>query len=56
MVGILHGGGVDCSKLDDEGYNADGTGTWMRVAAFREVVNFINITTTVGLRKLKFSI
>ena len=34
LTGILRGGGVDCSRLDDENYVANTTGVWMRVGAF----------------------
>ena len=38
LVGIVKGGGVECSKLDNEGYSWEGkTGDWMRVAAFKDV-------------------
>ena len=36
LVGILTGGGLDCSKLADQDYQVkDKTGDWMRVSAFR---------------------
>ena len=31
LTGILRGGGVDCSRLDDKTYVANTTGIWMRV-------------------------
>ena len=34
LTGILRGGGVDCSRLDDKTYVANTTGVWMRVGAF----------------------
>ena len=34
LMGILRGGGIDCSRLDDENYVANTTGHWMRVSSF----------------------
>ena len=33
----MKGGGLDCSKLGDEGYQVEGKGAWMKVAAFKDV-------------------
>ena len=34
LTGILRGGGIDCSRLDDKNYVANDTGHWMRVSSF----------------------
>ena len=34
LMGILRGGGIDCSRLDDKNYVANDTGHWMKVSAF----------------------
>ena len=34
LTGILRGGGIDCSRLDDKNYVANTTGHWMRVSSF----------------------
>ena len=34
LMGILRGGGIDCSRLDDKNYVANDTGHWMRVSSF----------------------
>ena len=37
-MGIVRGGGVDCSQLNDPNYTWEKkTGDWMRVAAFKDV-------------------
>ena len=40
MVGILRGGGLDCSKLSDDNFSLedvkDKTGVWMRIAPFMD--------------------
>ena len=38
LIGIVRGGGVDCSQLEEKNYSwKNKTGDWMRVAAFKEV-------------------
>ena len=34
VVGILNGGGIDCTKLGDENYQHTSNGRWMRVSKF----------------------
>ena len=52
LVGILMGGGVDCSRLGDGDYKVTETGHWMRVAAFRDwILDTVKRETRVG-RKL----
>ena len=37
-MGIVKGGGVNCSRVDEENYTWENkTGDWMRVAAFKDV-------------------
>ena len=37
LVGILRGGGLDCSELEDPDYNSENkTGKWMRVSSYRQ--------------------
>ena len=47
LVGIAKGGGLECSKLNEEGYRWENkTGEWMRVAAFKE--EWIDKETSIG--------
>ena len=39
VVGILNGGGIDCSKLGDENYQPTTNGRWMRVSKFKEWID-----------------
>ena len=39
LVGILYGGGMDCSKLGDENYEPDTTGIWSRVSSFKDWID-----------------
>ena len=34
VVGILRGGGIDCTKLGDESYEPTQNGKWMRIFSF----------------------
>ena len=34
VVGILSGGGIDCTKLGDENYQPTKNGKWMRIFSF----------------------
>ena len=55
LVGIGRGGGINCSRLDSEGYSWGGkTGDWMRVAAFKDVWidKVIEQETKVGMKIL----
>ena len=48
-MGILKGGGVDCSRLGDGDYKVTDTGHWMRVAAFRDwILDTVKRETKVG--------
>ena len=41
LVGILRGGGLDCSELEDPDYNSENkTGKWMRVSSYRQTLLF----------------
>jgi len=42
LVGILHGGGIDCSRLGEEDYQPTQNGIWMKIQAFHDW-----ITTTI---------
>ena len=49
LTGILRGGGVDCSRLDDKTYVANTNGVWMRVGAFSNwIQKTIERETRVG--------
>ena len=49
LTGILRGGGVDCSRLDEKTYVANTTGVWMRVGAFSNwIQETIERETRVG--------
>ena len=38
LMGIVRGGGVECSRVNDPNYTWENkTGDWMRVAAFKDV-------------------
>ena len=38
LIGIVRGGGVNCSRVNEENYTwVNKTGDWMRVAAFKDV-------------------
>ena len=38
LIGIVRGGGVECSQLEEKNYSwKNKTGDWMRVAAFKDV-------------------
>ena len=48
-MGILKGGGVDCSRLGDRDYQVTDNGYWMRVAAFRDwILDTVKRQTKVG--------
>ena len=36
LLGILYGGGIDCSKLGDENYEPTTNGIWSRVSSFKD--------------------
>ena len=49
LMGILRGGGIDCSRLDDKNYVANTTGHWMRVSSFSKwIEDRIRNETRVG--------
>ena len=49
LTGILRGGGIDCSRLDDKDYVPDKPGVWMRVGAFKGwIEEIIEKETRVG--------
>ena len=49
IVGILKGGGLDCTRLDDKDYVANVTGVWMWVGAFSNwIQKTIERETRVG--------
>ena len=39
LVGILYGGGINCSKLGDENYKPDTNGIWSRVSSFKDWID-----------------
>ena len=39
VVGILNGGGIDCSKLGDENYRPTINGRWMRILKFKDWID-----------------
>ena len=42
LVGVLHGGGIDCSQLGNLNYTGeDQTGHWMRVGSFERWIRSI---------------
>ena len=47
LVGILHGGGLDCSQLGNPDYDwQNKTGEWMRVGSFYRWIQSIIFTET----------
>ena len=54
LVGILSGGGIDCSRLDDPNYNTENkTGRWMRVGSLEKwIKNKIYEETEPGKKHL----
>ena len=39
VVGILNGGGIDCTKLGDENYRHTTNGRWMRILKFKNWID-----------------
>ena len=35
VVGILSGGGIDCTKLGEENFQPTKNGIWMRISTFK---------------------
>ena len=52
LVGILSGGGIDCSRLGDPNYNTENkTGRWMKVGAFEKWIQSIIYEETAPSKK-----
>ena len=39
LVGILKGGGLDCSRLGEEDYQPTQNGIWMKIQAFNDWIS-----------------
>ena len=39
LVGILYGGGIDCTKLGDDNYEPTKNGIWSRVSSFKDWID-----------------
>ena len=47
LVGILSGGGLNCSRLGEKNYDwRNETGRWMRVGSFEKWIQSIIVTET----------
>ena len=52
LVGILSGGGLECSQLGNSNYNwQNKTGKWMRVAAFRNYIDSLIFQETLDSKR-----
>ena len=54
MVGILNGGGLDCTKLGEEKYQPTSNGRWMRVSKFANWIHEKIFNELLPGRKIVF--